>query len=74
MSHSNPPILFFIILKHVKNGPATFFSLFEDSPDKDEVITVFLALLELLKLNKVIAKQKKEYEDIMIERNPEAAA
>jgi len=61
------------IQKRLKSGPAMFFSLFEDSPDKDEVITVFLALLELLKLSKVIARQEHEYEDIMIDRNPESA-
>lgn len=56
------------IRKRVKNGPVSFFSLFEDAPAKEEVITVFLALLELLKLSQVKATQKDEYEDILIER------
>lgn len=56
------------IKKRVKNGPVSFFSLFEDVPAKEEVITVFLALLELLKLSQVKASQKDEYEDILIER------
>ncbi len=56
------------IQKRLKNGSAMFFSLFEDAPSKDEVITVFLALLELLKLNRVRAKQISEYEDILIEK------
>lgn len=59
------------IQKRVKSGSVSFFSLFDDAPDKDEVITVFLALLELLKLNRVRAVQKSEYEDIIIEKNPE---
>lgn len=56
------------IKKRVKNGPVSFFSLFEDAPAKEEVITVFLALLELLKLSQVKATQKDEYEDIVIEK------
>ncbi len=56
------------IKKRVKNGPVSFFALFEDAPAKEEVITVFLALLELLKLSQVKASQKDEYEDILIER------
>ncbi len=56
------------IRRRVKNGPVSFFSLFEDAPAKEEVITVFLALLELLKLSQVKATQKDEYEDIVIEK------
>lgn len=56
------------IKKRVKSGPVSFFSLFEDAPAKEEVITVFLALLELLKLSQVKATQKDEYEDILIEK------
>ena len=64
------------IKKRVKSGPVSFFSLFEDAPAKEEVITVFLALLELLKLSQVKATQKDEYEDILIEKAdaPEAPA
>ena len=54
------------IQKRIKSGPVNFFALFEDAPTKEEVITVFLALLELLKLNKARAEQKSEYEDIII--------
>ena len=60
------------IQKRVKKGSVSFFSLFEDVPVKDEVITVFLALLELLKLSRVRAVQKSEFDDIIIEKNPEA--
>ena len=64
------------IKKRVKSGPVSFFSLFEDAPAKEEVITVFLALLELLKLSQVKATQQDEYEDILIEKAdaPEAPA
>lgn len=62
------------IQKRVKNGSVSFFSLFEETPTKEEVITVFMALLELLKLSRVRARQAGEYEDIFIEKNDDAPA
>lgn len=56
------------IQRRVKSGRVSFFSLFEEDADKEEVITVFLALLELLKLARVRAVQEGEYEDIWIEK------
>ena len=56
------------ILKRVKTGRASFFSLFDEDAAKDEVISVFLALLELLKLSRVRAVQTDEYGEIWIER------
>ncbi|MBQ3169478.1 MAG: segregation/condensation protein A [Clostridia bacterium] len=61
------------IQKRIKAGPVNFFSLFEDAPTKEEVITVFLALLELLKLSKAKAEQKNEYSDIIISQPSQAA-
>lgn len=55
-----------LILKRVSTGSVSFFSLFEDSYDKEEVISVFLGLLELLKLSKVRAVQENEFGDIII--------
>lgn len=45
-----------------------FSELFEDATDKIEVINTFLALLELLKHQVVRAVQKKNFDEIMIER------
>ena len=61
-----------LILQRVKEGSVSFFSLFEESYDREAVISVFLGLLELLKNGKVLARQEDEYGDIMIEKKVEA--
>lgn len=48
---------------------ATFSSLFEDSYTRSEVITVFLALLELLKRKAVIVTQEDLFAEIVIDEN-----
>jgi len=45
-----------------------FFSLFDDSYSKLEVITVFMAILELLKHQKIEVIQAERYADIKIKR------
>ena len=57
-----------LIMQRVSKGSVSFFSLFEDSVDKEEVISVFLGLLELLKNGKVRASQQDGYGDIIIEK------
>jgi len=47
--------------------------LLSKAKNKLEAITVFLALLELIRLNEVIIKQKKEFGDIEIIRNVQEA-
>ena len=47
-----------------------FSSLFEDDFTKSEVITVFLALLELCKMHTVTVEQTGTGEDINISYNP----
>lgn len=50
--------------------PAIYFSeLFKKVKSKLEAITVFLALLELIRLNEVTIKQEKEFGEIKILRN-----
>ncbi|ABR48684.1 chromosome segregation and condensation protein ScpA [Alkaliphilus metalliredigens QYMF] len=49
-----------------ENGTVSFHSLFSDTTSKIEVITTFLALLELIKMNKIIIQQTKSFESIMI--------
>lgn len=61
-----------LIMKRVNSGSVSFFSLFEDAPDKEAVISVFMGLLELLKNGKVTAKQEDEYGDITIEKKVSA--
>jgi len=45
-----------------------FFSLFDDTYSKLEVITVFMAILELLKFQKIEVVQSERYADITIKR------
>ncbi len=47
-------------------GPARFEELFSGAPDKEEVVTLFLALLELLKLGKAHVRQDATFETILL--------
>lgn len=47
---------------------STFFSLFQEDRDKNEIIITFLAILELLKLNFVELMQINPFSDIIIKR------
>jgi len=50
------------------NEQINFFSLFDDTYSKMEIITVFLAILEMLKFQKIEVIQADKYEDILIKR------
>lgn len=50
------------------NQEINFFSLFDDTYSKLEVITVFMAILELLKFQKIEVVQTERYADITIRR------
>lgn len=63
-----------LIMSRVKESEVSFFSLFEEMYEKEAVISVFLGLLELLKLSRVTAEQKSEYDDIVIRKRTEANA
>ncbi len=53
----------------LKDTPkVNFFSLFDDTYSKMEIITVFLAILEMLKFQKIEVVQAAKYEDIAIKR------
>ena len=56
----------FRIQRRVKKGETSFAALFEDAPGRDEVITVFLALLELLRLNRITVRQRNVYGEIRL--------
>lgn len=54
------------------NRPVILFSeLFNNAKSKFEIVTVFLAILELIRLKEIIAVQDKPFGEIRIERNPE---
>lgn len=50
------------------NKEINFFSLFDETYSKLEVITVFMAILELLKFQKIEVIQADKYADILIKR------
>jgi len=54
------------ILRKVRHGSAPFVSLLSDSPSREEVVTLFLAMLELLKLGKITFTQEGIYGDITV--------
>ena len=54
------------ILRRLREGPVAFDRLFSDEPTRDEVVTTFLALLELLKAGRARAAQEGTYGQIII--------
>lgn len=55
------------ILKHLKKGPVRFEALFSPSPTRDEVVTLFLALLELLRLGRAAVSQDGIFGEMILE-------
>lgn len=54
------------ILRSVKKSPVSFISLFSPHPSREEVVTLFLAILELLKLGKITCTQYGIFDDITV--------
>lgn len=50
------------------SGKRSFYELFP-YPEKDHLVVTFLALLELLKLNKISCEQESNFSDLLIYRN-----
>ena len=55
------------ILKKLKKGPVRFEELFSPEPSRDEVVTLFLALLELLRLGRAGVKQECIFGEMVLE-------
>ncbi len=55
------------IIAYCRNGNSSFNELLDASESREEAVTVFLALLELLKLGRISCVQDKIYGDICIE-------
>ena len=62
------------ILKQLKKGPVSFEALFSPEPSRDEVVTLFLALLELLRLGRVSARQDGVFGEMVLEARADAPA
>ncbi|MBN1405908.1 MAG: segregation/condensation protein A [Candidatus Omnitrophica bacterium] len=55
----------------VKEPALSFFTLFKDAKSKIEIIAIFLAILELIRMKEITARQDSPFSDIMIVRNME---
>jgi len=56
----------FRIQRKIRSGPCSFDELFDDEPCRSEVVTLFMALLELIRLGRVTVKQKGTFGNIAI--------
>ncbi len=54
------------IREHLKNGPIPFDELFGDQPSRQEAVTLFIALLELLKRRKAYVTQSGTFDRIIL--------
>lgn len=54
------------ILNKIRKGPVLFSSLVSSSPSRDEVVTLFLALLELIRLGRLNVSQEGIFDDILL--------
>ena len=54
------------ISRRLRRGPCTFAELFEPDYTRQEIVTMFMALLELIKLNRLHVQQTAAYEEIML--------
>lgn len=54
------------IRDHLKKGPVAFTALFSEKPSRHEAVTLFIALLELLKRGKAHVAQAGTFDQIML--------
>jgi len=57
-----------VIQSRLREGAASFDELFDGAPDREEVVTLFIALLELLKLGKAHITQDDTFGRILLHR------
>ena len=55
------------ILRRLKKGKVRFEELFSEHPTRDEVVTLFLALLELLRLGRAAVRQDGIFGEMLLE-------
>jgi segregation and condensation protein A len=55
----------------VKKTRVHFKDLFRNAKNKVEVITTFLALLELIRVKEILVMQSKVFGDIVVQKNTE---
>jgi segregation and condensation protein A len=54
------------ISRRVRRGKCTFTELFDEEFTKQEIVTMFMALLELIKLNRLHVQQDNAYDEIYL--------
>ena len=54
------------IIIRLRKGPMPFEKLFSDAPSREEVVTLFLALLEILRLNRAYVEQSSTFGEITL--------
>ena len=54
------------ISRRVRQGRCTFTELFDEEFTKQEIVTMFMALLELIKLNRLHVSQDASYDEIYL--------
>ncbi len=56
----------FNLTSRLKKGPVLFTDMLSDQVTRDEIVSYFMAMLELLKLGRLHAEQEQAYDDILI--------
>ena len=60
------------VLKRIKRkGRQKFEDLFDQCTNRSELVAVFMAILELLKVSRITVSEPDEKEDIYIDINPD---
>ena len=54
------------ISRRVRRGRCSFTELFDDEFTRQEIVTMFMALLELIKLNRIHVSQENAYDEIYL--------
>lgn len=56
----------FNLTARLKKGPVLFTDMLSDAVTRDEIVSYFMAMLELLKLGRLHARQEHVFDDILI--------
>jgi len=54
------------ISRRLRKGGCTFSELFDEEFTRQEIVTMFMALLELIKLNRLHVSQENAYDEIYL--------
>jgi segregation and condensation protein A len=63
-----------ILDRLARDGPMTFRRIFEGRTERDQLLGLFLAVLELVRLKKILVRQERNFGEINVHLNPDAPA